>query len=79
MSTPAFEVVIDHNDPQHHDRMNAMLKDLQGWAKRHGVSELTRESTELRPGVTRVRFTPARRAAAPRAMRDSLTLSRQGK
>ncbi len=75
MSTPVFEVVIDHNDPKHHDRMNAMLRDLQTWAKRHGVAQLQRETTELRPGVTRVRFTPARRATTPVAARDRLSLT----
>lgn len=77
MSAPAFEVVIDHNDPQHHDRMDAMLKELQAWAKRYGVSQLHRETTELRPGVTRVRFTPERRKPAVRPAMDRLTLSRR--
>lgn len=77
MSTPAFEVMIDHNDPKHHDRMNVMMQDLQAWARRHGVSQLQRETIEVRPGVTRVRFTPARRAAAPAASRDRLSLTRR--
>lgn len=77
MGAPAFEVVIDHNDPKHHDRMEAMLRDLQAWSKRHGVTQLHRETTELRPGVVRVRFTPDRRAARATVSRDRLTLSRR--
>lgn len=77
MGTPAFEVVIDHHDPRHHERMNALLKDLQAWATRHGVTQLQREEVEVRPGVTRLRFTPAARPSQARPARDRLTLSRR--
>lgn len=74
---PAFEVVLDHNDDRHHERMAALLPELQAWAAKHGVRFLQREELELRPGVVRVRFTPDRKAAQAAAQqgRDSLALS----
>jgi hypothetical protein len=75
MGVPAFEVVLDHNDPKHHDRMAGMLRDLQAWAARHGVRHVKREMQEIRPGVTRLRFTPDARGGAAAPARDSLALS----
>jgi hypothetical protein len=77
MAVPAFEVVIDHRDPDHHARMETMLRDLQAWAKRHRVRHLHRETIELRPGVTRVRFTPDPRGGAHLPSADRLVLSRR--
>lgn len=77
MGIPAFEVILDHTDERHHERMAALLPELQAWAAKHGVRHLQREEVELRPGVVRLRFTPDLKAARAHAQagRDALVLS----
>lgn len=55
-----YEVVLDHNDPGHHDAMARHARELKAWAAGHKATHLVREEQELRPGVFRLRFTAQR-------------------
>jgi hypothetical protein len=70
-----FEVVIDHNDVNHHGQMDRMARELKAWASQLGTTQLIREQQELRPGVFRLRFKPDP-AAKRRVGADQLVLSR---
>lgn len=72
--TPVFEVVLDHNDPQHEDQLDRATRDLYAWARRHQCMQLIREEQEIRPGVVKLRFLP-NRAPRPRVPADRLVLS----
>ncbi len=76
MLPPVFEVVLDHNDPAHHVRMERLAVDLLAFARRCRCSQLEREQTRVRPGVTRLRFYPSGPRLAPALGADSLDLSR---
>ena len=58
MTVPAFEVVLDHSDPDHHARMEHATRDLLAWAKKHGCMQVIREERTLRPGVVKLSFSP---------------------
>lgn len=72
-----FEVVLDHNDPRHHEQLNRATRELLAWAQEIRCLKLIREEQEIRPGVFRLRFVPNRAIAAPRLAADNLTLSRR--
>lgn len=74
---PAFEVVLDHNDPKHDETLNRATRELYAWAQQIGCMRLIREEQEIRPGVYRLRFLPNRASNAPRLSRDNLVLSRR--
>lgn len=73
----AFEIVFDHNDPKHHERLERANRELLAWARKTGSQQLIREETELRPGVFKVRFLAKHAIAAPRLPGDNLVLSRR--
>lgn len=76
MKVPTFEVVLDHNDPAHHDRLEKLSADLLAWARKWQVTRVEREDIQLRPGVMRLRFFPAAPAHKPVLGGDRLVLSR---
>ena len=71
-----FEVIIDHNDPGHHDQMNRLARELKAWASGLTTTKLIREEQEIRPGVFRIRFKPDLKAVRTRLGADRLALSR---
>ncbi|MBO9538974.1 hypothetical protein J7643_00095 [bacterium] len=77
MSTPCFEVVIDHNAPDHGAQMARATRDLFAWAKQQGCLQVTREERELRPGVRQLRFCLDPKGRARPASGDTLVLSRK--
>jgi hypothetical protein len=76
MSAPVFEVVLDHRDPAHHDRMERITRDLVVWAKQHGVTQVIREERTLRPGVVKLTFYPDPGTPPRRMSGDRLNLSK---
>lgn len=58
MAVPAFEAVIDHRSPAHHEQMDALTRDLGAWVKKHRCVHVLREETPIRPGVIKLRFYP---------------------
>ena len=77
MARAFYEVVIDHNDPAHHDRMGHFAQELMAWAKEINCRTMTREETQIRPGVMRLRFLPDRKARRTGLGADRLQLSRR--
>lgn len=78
MRPDVFEVVLDHQDPNHHGQMERLARELRAWAQRHGATALVREERQLRPGVFQLRFSVDRHAArVKRFSQDCLALSRR--
>lgn len=77
MNAPCFEVVIDHNAPDHGAQMAKATRDLFAWAKQQGCMQVTREERELRPGVRQLRFFLDPKGNSRLVSGDTLLLSRR--